>query len=124
MRLSILSAATLLAVVATPAIAFAQSRIDQEEPEQQGSSASWQQAPARPIQAGRTADISVGEVGQRQTRERAAPNVQPLARINSRINNRVRARLANRIDRNYDPANATDPFATAENQGGGIRPKP
>lgn len=67
-----------------------------------------------PIQSGRVADSTVGRVGQRQTRQEAAPNVQPLARISGRINNRVQSRIRNRIDRNYNPqANATSPFEVA-----------
>lgn len=76
-------------------------------------------------QAGRTASSSVGQVGQRQTRESAAAGagIKPMARIASRIQNRVQNRVRNRIDRYYDPqAGATDPFAVAEdqmNRGGG-----
>ena len=63
----------------------------------------------------RTPDASVGEVGQRQTRDDAAPNIDPLGRINNRIENRVQNRLRNRIDRDYDPtANANAPFERAE----------
>ncbi len=76
---------------------------------------------------GRTARSSVGEVGQRQTRESAAAEagIKPMARIASRIQNRVQNRIRNRIDRNYDPlANATDPFAVAEDQArSGSRPR-
>ena len=61
------------------------------------------------------ADTGIGEVGMRQTREDAAPNLEPLSRINSRIENRVQNRIRNRIDQNYDPtANATSPFERAE----------
>ena len=63
----------------------------------------------------RTADAGAGEIGQRQTREEAAFNVEPLGRIDNRIENRVQNRLRNRVDRNYDPAaNATAPFERAE----------
>jgi RecJ-like exonuclease len=66
------------------------------------------------IQSGHVADSTVGRVGQRQTRQEVAPNVQPLARISGRINNRVQSRIRNRIDRNYSPqANATSPFEVA-----------
>jgi hypothetical protein len=63
----------------------------------------------------RTADTGAGEIGQRQTREEAAPNIEPLGRINYRIENRVQSRLRNRVDRNYDAtANVTAPFKRAE----------
>lgn len=76
-----------------------------------------QQTQTRPNQAGRVADSAVGEVGQRQTREQAPAGIQPMARVSGRIQNRVQSRIRNRIDRNYDPqANATAPFATAEEQ--------
>lgn len=118
---SILPAAMLLAMAVTPAAA--QSRAAQETPEEPLPVAR-QQAPLRPTEAGRTVDSGVGELGQRQTRERAAPNVPPLARINSRINSRVQNRVSNRIDRTYNPTlNATDPFANAEkSQTGGTLP--
>lgn len=70
-------------------------------------------------QAGRTASSSVGQAGQRQTRESAATEagIKPMARIASRVQNRVQNRIRNRIDRYYDPqAGATDPFAVAEDQ--------
>jgi hypothetical protein len=71
-------------------------------------------ATTAPIQSGHVADSTVGRVGQRQTGQEAAPNVQPLARISGRINNRVQSRIRNRIDRNYNPqANATSPFEIA-----------
>lgn len=64
---------------------------------------------------GRVAEASVGEVGQRQTRNQAVGGTRPLARISSRLQTRVQNRLRNRIDRNYDAqANATNPFAIAE----------
>lgn len=64
---------------------------------------------------GRVAEASVGEVGQRQTRNQAVGGTRPLARISSRLQTRVQNRLRNRIDRNYDPqANATNPFTIAE----------
>ncbi len=65
----------------------------------------------------RTADTGAGEIGQRQTRSKAAPNIEPLGRINNRIEARVQNRLRNRLDRNYDPtANATAPFERAEDR--------
>ncbi len=64
-----------------------------------------------------TAESSAGQVGQRQTREKVAPNINPAGRTNSRIANRVESRIRNRIDRYYDPqANATSPFKVAEEQ--------
>lgn len=67
--------------------------------------------------AARTADAGAGEIGQRQSRDDTAPNVEPLGRIDNRIENRVQNRLRNRIDRNYDAtANATSPFKRAEDQ--------
>jgi hypothetical protein len=74
---------------------------------------------------GHTARSSVGQVGQRQTRDTAAQQtgIKPMARIASRIQNRVQSRIRDRIDRNYDPqANATDPFVVAGEQArkGGI----
>ena len=71
----------------------------------------------QPIQVGRVASSSAGQAGQRQTREQAVQGAAPMERIASRIQNRVQSRLRNRIDRNYDPqANATSPFAIAEDQ--------
>lgn len=67
--------------------------------------------------AGRTAQTSSGLVGQRQTRQDAAPNVAPLARIQSRVASRVQNRINNRIDRNYDPqANSASPFEVASDR--------
>lgn len=70
--------------------------------------------PSLSPQAGRTADTGIGDVGQRQTREESATNIQPLGRIDSRIGNRVQSRIRNRIDANYDPqSNALSPFRVA-----------
>lgn len=69
--------------------------------------------------AGETADSAVGKAGRRLTREDAAEEIgiKPTARLATRIQNRVQNRIRNRIDRTYDPeANATDPFAVAEDQ--------
>lgn len=67
--------------------------------------------------AAQTTNLGAGEVGQRQTREDAAPNVQPLGRIDNRIQNRIQNRLQNRIDRDYDPiVNATSPFDRADDR--------
>ena len=63
----------------------------------------------------RAADAGNGEIGQRQTRDDVAPNVEPLGRLDNRIENRVQNRLRNRVDRNYDAtANATAPFERAQ----------
>ncbi len=99
-------------VRSTPATADTQ---DDEQPIVQQQ----QQTPPQTNQAGRTAQSSAGQVGQRQTRDTAAAQagIKPMARIASRIQNRVQNRLRTRIDRNYDPqANTTDPFAVAEDQ--------
>lgn len=67
--------------------------------------------------SGRMAHTGVGQIGQRQTREQAAPNVEPLSRINNRIANRVQNRIRNRIDGHSTPqANATSPFSVAVEQ--------
>lgn len=77
------------------------------------------QTPSETNPNGRTARSSVGQVGQRQTRDTAAQQagIKPMARIANRVQNRVQNRIRNRIDRNYDPrANATDPFVVAGDQ--------
>lgn len=72
---------------------------------------------AQDTQAGRTAEVGGTEVGQRQTRDQAAPNVEPTRRISNRIQNRVQNRIRNRIDRYYDPqANAASPLEIAADQ--------
>lgn len=74
-------------------------------------------ASAQNTQSGRTAKIVNGEVGQRQARDEAAPNIQPLERISSRIQNRVQSRIRQRIDRNYTPqTDAASPFEVAGDQ--------
>lgn len=66
---------------------------------------------------GRIANAGNGEIGQRLTREQAAPNINPLKRIESRIANRVQNRIRSRIDTHYDPqANAASPFRLAGDQ--------
>ncbi|MGZ5784231.1 MAG: hypothetical protein ACXWI3_12870 [Croceibacterium sp.] len=50
-------------------------------------------------QVKRTAKVGQTEVGQRQKRDEAAPNVHPLKQISSRIDNRINLRIQNRIDR-------------------------
>nr|WP_144033866.1 hypothetical protein [Sphingomonas laterariae] len=70
-----------------------------------------------PVQTGRTADITIGDVGQRQTPDRVAPNIDTQRRIENRIANRVQSRIRNRIDRYYDPqANTKSPFKVADDQ--------
>lgn len=65
-------------------------------------------------QPGSNAEVAGTEIGERQTREDGAANVEPIRRISNRIQNRVQNRIRNRIDRNYDPqANATSPFEVA-----------
>ncbi|MBS0503466.1 MAG: hypothetical protein JSS55_06610 [Proteobacteria bacterium] len=72
---------------------------------------------ATEIQPGRTATSSAGQVGQRQTRTQAAPNVEPAGRIASRVQNRIQMRLHTRIDREYNPAvPAGTSFMVAEEQ--------
>lgn len=97
--------------------ANAMTAMDDENEGQEA--APQQQTPLDTNPTGRTARSSVGQAGQRQTREAAAEQagIKPMARIASRIQNRVQNRIRNRIDRNYDPqAGATDPFAVAEDQ--------
>lgn len=112
-----LVAAPVTAQVRSAPVASASPDQDDDEaltPQQQ-----QQQTPLETNRAGRTARSSVGQVGQRQTRDTAAAQagIKPMARIASRIQNRVQNRVRNRIDRDYDPlAGATDPFAVAEDQ--------
>lgn len=44
-----------------------------------------------------------GSVGQRQTREDAAPNTTPTQRIRSRLDTRAKTRLSTRLDRQQEP---------------------
>lgn len=75
------------------------------------------EAIAQDVSAGRVGDSAVGQVGQRQTRDQASENVEPLVRVDARIRNRIQSRIRNRIDRNYDPqANATEPFTIGADQ--------
>lgn len=74
-------------------------------------------AQTQPTPAGRVAQSSVGQPGQRQTRQPVAERAAPMERIASRIQNRVQSRLRSRIDRDYAPqADAASPFAVAEDQ--------
>ena len=79
-----------------------------------------QPLPALPAnQVGDVAESSVGQVGQRETRDSAAlvDGIKPNARIDGRIQNRVQNRIYNRIDRNYGPqAGVVNPFAVAQDQ--------
>jgi hypothetical protein len=66
---------------------------------------------------GQTAQSSVGQAGQRQTREQAVPSVAPMSRISSRIQNRVETRLSTRIDPNARAAETDlSPFAAAADE--------
>lgn len=72
---------------------------------------------AQDAQGGGTPVAATGKIGQRQTRAEAAPNIEPLGRLQTRVQNRVQLRLRNRIDRFYDPTgNATLPFEAASDQ--------
>lgn len=120
-RLLILSA-TL--VVGSPVAAQVQSlpitsSVNDAQDDEQPMVQQRRQTPIDTSSVGRTARSSVGQVGQRQTRDMVAQQmgVKPMARIASRIQNRVQSRIRNRIDRNYDSqVNATDAFAVAEDQ--------
>ncbi|MCP3732913.1 hypothetical protein M9978_21075 [Sphingomonas sp. MG17] len=115
-----------LALTTSPAIALLRSSQssastgDSQSDENAGvPQQQQQQTPLQTNQAGRTARSSVGQAGQRQTRDTVAEQagIKPMARIVSRIQNRVQNRIRNRIDRNFSPkANATDPFVVAEDQ--------
>lgn len=113
---AMLSAAPATAQVsAVPSFSSAAARDD----EQPVGSQQQSRTPLDINQAGRTASSSVGQAGQRQTRDSAAAEagIKPMARIASRVQNRVQNRIRNRIDRYYDPqAGVTDPFAVAEDQ--------
>ena len=72
---------------------------------------------------GRTAETSVGEVGQRKE----VVGLDPTGRLNNRVENRVQNRIRNRIDRSYDAtANATAPLENAQSrsrEGSRARPR-
>jgi hypothetical protein len=73
-------------------------------------------------EAGRTANVGGGRVGERQAQQANSPNIDPLRRIESRIQNRVQNRIRNRIDRYYDPqANTRSPFEVAREQASNAR---
>jgi hypothetical protein len=111
MKDSMVIVAALVFFTAMPAQAQVVPADEQEQQELQ------QLPPPRPTTSGRVAESTVGEVGQRQTREQSVKGIKPMARIASRVQNRVQNRIRNRIDRNYDPqSNTTDPFVIAEDQ--------
>jgi hypothetical protein len=82
------------------------------------------QDPIIPAQsAGRVAETSVGEAGQRKGRESTVDGINPTARINNRIANRVQNRLRNRIDRYSSPlSSGTSAFEAAIERGEGKTP--
>lgn len=51
---------------------------------------------------GQTASAGIGQVGERLTKEDAAPSLQSGGRISSRIQNRINTRIDTRIDRDLD----------------------
>lgn len=62
---------------------------------------------------------TVGEVGQRQTRQDAAPNVDVRGRIDSRINSRIASRIDSRITRDSaapQDTSAASRYASASRQ--------
>lgn len=66
---------------------------------------------------GQVARSSVGQIGQRETREKAAAKINPSVAVPGRIQNRVQSRLRTRIDKYYDPqANRLSPFIVAGEQ--------
>ncbi|WP_088368399.1 hypothetical protein [Sphingomonas dokdonensis] len=76
------------------------------------SAAMAQEAPV-----GQTAQSSVGQIGQRQTRDQAAPSIEPMRRISNRLQNRIQTRIQSRIDRNQNPrATTLSPFAVADEE--------
>lgn len=81
---------------------------------------SLEQSPQLPeTPPGQTATSSVGQTGQRQTREQVAQEagIEPMARIGGRIQSRAETRIRNRIDRNYAPQpSAASPFIVSGEQ--------
>lgn len=70
-----------------------------------------------PALEGQVAQSSVGQVGQRQTREQTAPNTPPMNRIASRLQTRIQSRLRTRIDRlGAPPATPLTAFIVAEEE--------
>lgn len=116
MRASVLIGLSV-ALVISPAVAQSGATTASQEDGQ--PVVQQRQAPLDTDPSGRTARSSVGQVGQRQTRDTAEQQtgIKPMARITSRVQNRVQNRVRNRIDPYYDPqANATDPFVVAGDQ--------
>lgn len=113
--------AAICVVLSASPPAFAQSLHGQRQAEEQERALEQRRRAERqreraPSQ-GKTAETSVGTVGQRQTRSAPVANIKPTKRINNRVANRVQNRVPNRIDPGYDPAaSATSPFARAEDQ--------
>ena len=106
--LCLLAAGSASAQVPSPA----RGQVADQEQEQQAPPPQQTQTPLRPT--GRVATSSVGEAGQRQTRDQAH-GIEPTARIDSRVQNRVQNRVRTRIDRDYDAqATTASPFAAAE----------
>ena len=67
--------------------------------------------------AGQVAGSAVGQVGQRQARDKDLAKIEPMARIDSRVQNRVQSRIRNRIDRDYSPqTDASSSFDAASKQ--------
>lgn len=103
----VIAAGMLYAFTITPGAA------QQNQPAQQNP----EPAIVPPAAVGQVAESSVGRTGQRQTREDAAANIEPMGRINDRVANRVQNRIRNRIDRYYNPqANSSSPFEIAADQ--------
>lgn len=100
----------LMFIAAVPALAQRRAAsADQEDAQQL--------VLVQPYRASQVANSVVGQAGQRQSREEAAPNIETTKRISSRVQNRVQSRIRNRIDRNYDPqTNAAAPFGSAEKE--------
>ena len=68
---------------------------------------------------GQASGNTVGDVGQRQTRQDAAPNVDVRGRIDSRINSRIASRIDSRITRDSaapQDASASSRYASASRQ--------
>ena len=68
-------------------------------------------------EAARTADIGIGQVGQRQSSSQAAPSISTTKRVNNRIQSRINNRIENRIDRDFQEGDDnTDAFERAVEQ--------
>lgn len=66
---------------------------------------------------GRTADIGIGQVGQRQSSSDAAPSISTTKRLNNRIQNRINNRIENRVDRDFQEFDGnSDAFERAGDQ--------